>query len=126
MHRIGRIGRYKSNGDAFVIYKNGIDSNINRLNKKGINFYYYQIKDDKLVSKPPLKLRLKQKLVFDNKTNNEIKKIIVTGSKKVVPNYKKKIKTKIAKIKQKLKHEYIEKKIKENLLKKNIERSKNR
>jgi ATP-dependent RNA helicase CshB len=123
MHRIGRVGRYKDSGTAFVVYKKGIDLNLNQLKNKGIDFHYYLIKNNEMIAKP-LKLRLPEKKRFDTETNDKIKKILISGSKKVSPGYKKKMKYKINKIKQKVRHEYIEKKIKQTLLHKNIRESK--
>lgn len=50
--------------------------------------------------------------------------IINKNSKKVKPGYKKKIKKQILKIKQKIRHENIEKSVKKILVKKNIRDSK--
>jgi ATP-dependent RNA helicase CshB len=50
--------------------------------------------------------------------------IIGTNSQKVRPGYKKKIRNQIRKIKQRKRHEFIEKKIKQQLVMKNIQDSK--
>jgi adenylosuccinate synthase len=62
---------------------------------------------------------------LDQQTNDQIKKIIGTQSKVVRPGYKRKIKQQILRIKQKKRHEFIEKKIKHHLLMENIKRTKN-
>ena len=80
-------------------------------------------KDLKLVPKNK-DLKLNKKIKYDEQTNNQIKKIIYTNSKKVKPGYKKKIKKQIYKIKQKIRHQNIEKKVKRVLTNKNIQRSK--
>jgi 23S rRNA G2069 N7-methylase RlmK/C1962 C5-methylase RlmI len=72
----------------------------------------------------PLELKQSKKIMFDQKTNNEIKKIINKNSKVVRPGYKKKISAQIQKIKQKKKHEYIDSLIHKRLLKNNIRRTK--
>ncbi|GHU50848.1 hypothetical protein FACS189459_5490 [Bacilli bacterium] len=124
MHRIGRTGRNNSFSSAYIIYKNGIEPNIKRLANKKIDFKYLLAnKDNELIDKP-LKFKVVKKIYFDTKTNNEIKKIISTNSHRVRPGYKKKIKMKIDKIRQKKKHEFIEKKIKQQLLLRNIKRTK--
>jgi ATP-dependent RNA helicase CshB len=120
MHRIGRVGRNNTTGTSFVIYQRGVDNIINRLINKKIDFHYYLLDDEKGLIAKPLKLRLQKKFIFDQKTNNEIKKIIRTNSRHVQPGYKKKIASIIKKIKQKLRHEYIEKIIKRQLVQKNI------
>ncbi|GMO13518.1 MAG: DEAD/DEAH box helicase [Mycoplasmoidaceae bacterium] len=119
MHRVGRVGRYKDSGTAFTVYRNGIDSSLNRLTNKGIKFHYYLLKGTEMIEKP-LKLRVQHKRMFDQQTNDKIKQILRDGSHKVSPGYKKKMKYKIDKIKQKIRHEFIEKKIKQTLLHKNI------
>ncbi|GHU27607.1 hypothetical protein FACS1894152_4440 [Bacilli bacterium] len=72
----------------------------------------------------PLTLKFKPKLYLDDATNSEIKRIIGSQSKHVKPGYKKKIKAQIYKIKQKKRHEFIEKKIKQRLIQQNIYDSK--
>jgi ATP-dependent RNA helicase CshB len=126
MHRIGRAGRYKDTGTSFVVYKTGIDNTINRLSKKNIVFRYYLLKDGKNMEPKPLKLRLKKKLYLDEQTNNQIKHIIYKSSKKVQPGYKKRLKYKIDRVKQKKRHEFIESRIKKVLVQKNIRDSKQR
>jgi ATP-dependent RNA helicase CshB len=71
-----------------------------------------------------LKLRIHTKPRLDKQTNDQIKKIIGTQSQKVRPGYKRKIKQQIFRIKQKKRHEFIDKKIKERLLMENIKRTK--
>jgi ATP-dependent RNA helicase CshB len=79
--------------------------------------------DGQLVNKE-LKLRIHTKPRLDKQTNDQIKKIIGTQSQKIRPGYKRKIKQQIFRIKQKKRHEFIEKKIKERLLMENIKRTK--
>jgi ATP-dependent RNA helicase CshB len=71
-----------------------------------------------------LELHFKKPRRFDHETNEKIKQIIWKGSRTVKPGYKKKIKDQIQKIRQKVKHEYIEKRIHQTLMAKNIERTK--
>ena len=124
IHRAGRIGRNKRNGFSYCIYRISDDRLINNLIHKKIKWNFYLInKDLKLVPKHK-DLKLKKKIKYDEQTNNQIKKIIYTNSKKVKPGYKKKIKKQIHKIKQRIKHQNIEKKVKRILTSKNIQRSK--
>jgi ATP-dependent RNA helicase CshB len=124
MHRIGRSGRAGAKGIAYTIYQDGIDNQILRLSRKHIVWnYLFLTKEGQLVSKP-MKLRFKSKLRLDDATNKQIKMIIGTNSQKVRPGYKKKIANKIRKIKQAKRHEFIEKKIKQHLVAKNIYDSK--
>ena len=124
IHRAGRVGRAKKTGSVYVIYQSNIDQQINSLSKKQIKWNFLLLnKNNELVNK---NLKLKTNFVkrLDYSTNKEIQKVIYTGSKKVKPGYKKKIKEKIKKIKQKNRHEFIEKKIKQVLIAKNIRDSK--
>ena len=124
IHRAGRVGRAKKTGSVYVIYQSNIDQQINSLSKKQIKWNFLLLnKNNELVNK---NLKLKTNFVksLDYSTNKEIQKVIYTGSKKVKPGYKKKIKEKIKKIKQKKRHEFIEKKIKQVLIAKNIRDSK--
>ncbi len=124
IHRTGRAGRNGTIGASYVIYNQKNDNQINRLTKKSIKWNFLLIdKQNRLINKN-LKLRVKTKLKFDSATNAEIKKIIRLNSKKVKPGYKKKIKQQINKIKQKKKHEYIERQVKQRLLNNNIRKTK--
>ncbi len=124
IHRTGRAGRNNTKGTSYLIYSPKNDNQINRLIKKSIKWNFLFIdKQNKLVNKN-LKLRIKSKPKFDSVTNAEIQKIIRVNSKKVKPGYKKKIKQQINKIKQKKKHEYIEKQVKQRLLNNSIRRTK--
>lgn len=124
IHRAGRIGRNKRNGYSYCIYRITDDGLINNLIHKGIKWNFFLINNEsKLIAKNK-ELKIRKKLKFDEQTNNQIKKIIYTNSKKVKPGYKKKIKQQIYKIKQKVRHQNIEKKIKRTLIHKNINESK--
>ena len=124
IHRAGRIGRYNKTGSSWCIYHISDDNLINNLTNKGINWNFYFINSSLKLIKKDKKLKLKKKLKFDEKINNQIKMIINKNSKKVKPGYKKKIKKQILKIKQKIRHENIEKSVKKILVKKNIRDSK--
>ena len=124
IHRAGRIGRNKRNGYSYCIYRTSDDNLINNLTHKGIKWNFYLINKDLKIIPKNKELRIKKKIKFDEQTNNQIKKIIYTNSKRIKPGYKKKIKKQIHKIKQKVRHQNIEKKIKKILIKKNIKDSK--
>ncbi|MCF0227274.1 MAG: C-terminal helicase domain-containing protein [Malacoplasma sp.] len=124
IHRAGRVGRYTRNGTSYLIYKPSDDQLINNLINKNIQWKFLLINKENHLIEKPFKLRIKKKIKFDYSTNAEIKKIINQGSKKVKPGYKKKIQAKINKIKQRKRHEFIEKKIKQQLLISNISRTK--
>jgi adenylosuccinate synthase len=124
MHRIGRAGRYKDTGTSFVVYKNGIDRMITRLGNKNINFHYYLVKNPSEMVEKPLKIHAKKHQMIDEETNKKIQQIIYRSDKKIQPCYKKRLAKKINKVKQKKRHEFIEKRIKRVLISKNIRDSK--
>jgi ATP-dependent RNA helicase CshB len=94
------------------------------LQKKGIKINYFVFSNGELEEKP-LTLKKRQKIIFSKEVNNDIKRIIRQGSKRVTPGYKKKIKAQIFKIKQKMKREYIDAKYKEMYRKKGLEEKNN-
>ena len=123
IHRAGRVGRNKRNGFSYCIYRTSDDQLINNLIHKKIKWNFYLInKDLKLILKNK-NLKLKKKIKYDEQTNNQIKKIVYINSKKVKPGYKKKIRKQIHKIKQKIRHQNIEKRVKRILTNKNIQSS---
>ncbi|MGL4948457.1 MAG: DEAD/DEAH box helicase [Mycoplasma sp.] len=123
VHRAGRCGRGKYTGDSFIIFNNDQEAELFNLQKKGIKFNHLSIKQGDFVTK---EYRLKSnKIVFDQKTNSEIRKI-VDKKTKVKPGYKKKQKEEIKKIKQKSKRKYLEKKINQDRVKKYKQESRDR
>ncbi len=116
INRSGRIGRYIKKGNSYLIYRPNDDWKINNLVKKGIHWVYLKIDKNLQLVEKQFKLRFKKPHKLDYSTNLKIKKIIGLNSKKVKPGYKKKINTKIKKIKQKVRHQEIEKKIKKQLI----------
>lgn len=96
-----------------MIYENQFDR-IRRLNKKSINFFAAKIQNNNLVLKTQ-KTKLHKK--NDHELEQQIKHIIAQSPKKVKPNYKKKLKQKIHKAKQKAKHERIEISVRQEMMK---------
>ena len=91
------------------------DDKLKKLESKGVVFNHYKLKNDAL-NLINYEYR-KSKSVLDDKTKLEISKI-ANKKQKVKPNYKKKKKQEIKKIKQKSKRKYLEKKINEQRIKK--------
>jgi ATP-dependent RNA helicase CshB len=109
------------------VYCKNDDNKIAKLIKKGIKINYSLVTQNEFISKP-LQLRLRKKIVFDKETNSEIQKVIRNNksTKRVKPCYKKKIKSQILKIKQKKKHEHIDKIIKAKFREKLRDKAKNK
>lgn len=114
IHRSGRTGRGKYTGVSYVLFKNTDQDRLQKIINKKINFQVEKIKDNELVDS---KLDLKPKKKTNEKQEAEIKKVISLSSKVVKPGYKKKLKEKINKIKQKNKREHIEKLVREQKIK---------
>ncbi|MDR2461870.1 MAG: DEAD/DEAH box helicase [Mycoplasmataceae bacterium] len=119
IHRSGRVGRGGTSGNSYIIYQNGIDNKINRLINRKIKIEYFLLEKNGDLIEKPLRIIHKSKIKLDDKTNNLVKQIIQKNSKKIKPCYKKIIKKEIHKIKQKVRHEFIEQKIRQSFIKKN-------
>lgn len=115
IHRAGRSGRGKYQGDAYILFDGNNENKLLTLQNKGINFDHLDIKKGNFQTKN-YQIKTKPKLL-DDKTNQEIRKI-TSKNEKVKPGYKKKRKTKIEKLKQKSKRKYLESVIKEQRIKK--------
>jgi len=114
VHRSGRAGRGKYDGESIVIYDPKDQAKLDSLQKKGINFEWLTLKNDKLISKAPRR----QQRTFKYPVNPAIEKLKATKNKKVKPNYKKKQAREIARLKQKAKRNHIEQSMKEARIKK--------
>lgn len=110
MHRAGRTGRNNKDGTCYLLYKESDIEQIKALNKKGINFTALQFKNGvwKDSNNPTKKKQIKVDI-----EDKEIAKRLYRKNEKVKPNYKKKKKLEIEKIKRKKRREYIQTKIKE-------------
>jgi len=109
-HRAGRTGRNEKDGVCYLLYKESDIPQIKLLNKKGINFSAMDYKRGAWKNtKNPTK---KREFKLDPQ-DKEIAKTLYRKNEKVKPNYKKKKKLEIEKIKRKKRREYIQAKIKE-------------
>lgn len=109
-HRAGRTGRNEKDGTCYLLYKETDIPQIKTLNKKGINFTALDYKRGtwKNANNPTKKKEFKVDL-----EDKEIAKTLYRKNEKVKPNYKKKKKLQIEKIKRQKRREYIKNKIKE-------------
>lgn len=109
IHRAGRTGRNGRSGDVYTIFSDKDLRGIGALRKDGVEFVQKELKGNKLVNTKIRKYRSSNPAAVEK----EISKIISRKDKKVKPNYKKKKKIAIEKIKRKARREYIKGKIKE-------------
>ena len=110
MHRAGRTGRNEKDGTCYLLYKETDINDIKTLAKKGVNFYAMDYKRGiwKNANNPTKKREIKVDIEA-----KEIAKTLYRKNEKVKPNYKKKKKLEIEKIKRKKRREFIQTKIKE-------------
>ena len=106
VHRAGRTGRANRDGICIALYKPEDMRSVETLKKNGIQFQHKDVKQNQWVDLKP----------FDHKNHThkedplekEISKIVHKKHKKVKPNYKKKQKAEIDKLKRKRKRAIIQ------------------
>lgn len=116
IHRSGRSGRSKYEGNSYVFFDDRDLRQISRLKNKDITWKNLKYKDGKFINFD-YKIR-EPKKIKNSEIDSKIKTIVNTSSKKVKPNYKKKMNLKIHKIKQKEKRKKIDESVKKALIKK--------
>jgi ATP-dependent RNA helicase CshB len=113
-HRAGRTGRFDKKGNSYVFYSEADLEKPRELAKKNLNFKYLTLKEDSLKEERSLSDKANRPKINNLLLEQEIKKSIYKNklrSKKVKPNYKKKIKVAIERTKQKHKEDLIKKNI---------------
>lgn len=116
VHRAGRCGRGKYTGYSYLFFDGNNESRLFNLQQKGIDFHHITLTKNGFVEK---KYRLQannKKELNDTESKKQILQIISKPKQKVKPNYKKKQKEAIKKIKQKSKRRYLENKIKQKMI----------
>lgn len=125
-HRAGRAGRMNLNGECITLFNKEDSECISLLEKQGIEFVVEELKNGEFKQLKEFNSREKRK--NNNKTNDVLqekiaKTVRIHKSKKVKPNYKKKVKQEVEKVKRKHRREIIQgdikKRIKERAIKKN-------
>mgnify|MGYP000886264288 CR=1 FL=1 len=115
-HRAGRTGRNYKEGNSFVFYDSDHVELPLKLIDNGLTPAFLKFKDDELVEDTPI---IRPKKVFKRKDvelNREIQKAKHEAtSKKVKPNYKKKVSLAIDKVKKRHKREIIKKDIRRQM-----------
>lgn len=115
IHRSGRTGRNKYYGDSYVFLDKSTNFQIIRLQKKGINWINLKYHKGNFIN---FDYTFKTKEKKETEVDIQIRKIIQTSSKKVKPNYKKKIEWKIKEVKRKAKRNRIEELVNKERIKK--------
>ncbi len=122
MHRAGRCGRNNVKGQCISLYHKQDNEVIQKLIGMGIHFSHQEIKNNQWVVLKDYNSRSKRTPKKINELDLEIKKVIVQSKKqKVKPNYKKKVRTQIDKIKKKHRREMIQKDIKKRQIQRAIQ-----
>jgi ATP-dependent RNA helicase CshB len=115
-HRAGRTGRNYKEGNSYVFYDSDHTELPLKLIDNGLTPAFLKFKDDELVEDAPI---VRPKKVFKRKDvelNREIQKAKHEAtSKKVKPNYKKKVSLAIDKVKKRHKREIIKKDIRRQM-----------
>ena len=108
IHRAGRTGRASRDGQCIALYKESDTKSIQSLIKQGIEFEHQDVKNKQFVDlKPYVNKRPMKKDAF----HEEVEKI-VHKKKKVKPNYKKRQRQEIDRMKRKKRREMIKSDIK--------------
>lgn len=115
VHRAGRSGRYNYIGNSYVFLDENNYYAITRLQRKGIVWNNIKFSKNDF-SEFNYKFRKVEKK--ETEVDVQIRKVISTASKKVKPNYKKKVKLQIQEIKRKAKRKRIEELVNEQRIKK--------
>lgn len=105
LHRCGRSARNKKFGNSFVIYCQENRQKIAKLSKH-VKWNYWLLQQNK-IKKMQDEDNFNYQVPLTNKQKTEIKKIYNNKNLKIKPGYKKKIREKIFRIKQKSKRKYL-------------------
>ncbi len=116
-HRAGRTGRLNNKGNSYCFYNVDSVDKIKHLEKNGVIFNYLAYKNNDFVIIDKIKTTKKKtndpQLI---ELNKEIKKArSMASSKKVKPNYKKKVKQAVLEVKRKHRRNEIKKAIRKQL-----------
>ena len=126
-HRAGRTGRFNQKGNSYVFYNVSETKRVNALINQGVKFNYLSLKNNELTIGKPLIKEFKHNKKIDQNLLRDIKKAKYENKgDKVKPNYKKKVKLAINKVKQKHKREVIRKDIRRQRVERYKQEAKNR
>lgn len=111
IHRSGRTGRFNYTGYSYIIYDPSEESEINKLEKKGIKFSYYDFIGGHLLP-AGARSRDSKNVTFDKTDLEMVNKVKGRKKVKVKPGYKKKQKLALEKLRKKKKQDEIKTRIK--------------
>lgn len=107
-HRAGRTGRAGRDGLCIALYKPSDLKAIQTLEKQGIEFEHKDVRNKEWITLKPLDQKRVKK---NDPLQKEIAKIVKKNHKKVKPNYKKRQREEIERLRRKKKREIIQKDI---------------
>jgi len=110
IHRAGRTGRFDYTGYSYILYDPSEDSDIKKLERKGITFAYYDFYQGHL-QPAGVRSRDDKKMAFDNVETAMVNKVKGRKKVKVKPGYKKKQKLALEKLRKKAKQDEIKTRI---------------
>lgn len=105
IHRAGRSGRKSYKGNSYVFNDANSIYQIERLSRKGIKWNHLKYFKNDL---EPFQFKIKPKQKKVTEVDIQIREAINKASKKIKPNYKKKVRIQIKEIKRKAKRKRIE------------------
>lgn len=108
IHRAGRTGRAKRDGQCIALYRPEDKRAIDTLTKDGIIFEHKDVKNNEWIDLKPLEHKAVKK---KDPLKEDIEKIVKKKNKKVKPNYKKKQKQEIERLHRKQRRAMIKKDI---------------
>lgn len=108
LHRCGRTARNRNFGRSFVIYCRENQKKIDKLSKH-VKWNYWLL-EQKGIKKMNDENNFKYQIPLTDKQQKEIRKIYNNKSLRIKPGYKKKIREKIFRIRQKSKRKYLDRK----------------
>jgi len=125
-HRAGRAGRINYLGQAISLYAKDDAKTVSELEAQGIIFNVKELKNGEWVELKEFDARKKRKVSGkDDPLQQMISKTVrMTKSKNVKPNYKKKVKAAVDKVKRKHRREVIQNDIKKRIVQRAIARTK--
>ncbi|MFA5235929.1 MAG: DEAD/DEAH box helicase [Bacilli bacterium] len=115
LHRAGRTGRYKDEGDSYLFYHREPTSELEKLAIYQLTFDYWAIKEGELKPQKQYDPRKNKRPVDVNLTRDIQKAVRMTKSTEVKPGYKKKVKEAVAKVKSRHRRLAIKGKIRQQL-----------